>query len=65
MDFKQCQCEHAAHFEENHLTPNGNPGHRAGVSFHLDRMAQVKTPWGTELVCDDCRRDCRKEFPNA
>ena len=57
-DQKQCECEHIAHFEKAWATPNGNPGHRAGVYFHLEALTKVSTPYGVFHVCKDCAKDC-------
>ena len=54
-----CQCEHAAHFANSTaVTPNGNPGHRYGVRFFLSYLETFSTPYGTFLICLDCKQDC-------
>ena len=56
-----CECEHAAHFDSDKRTPNGNPAHRFAVRFHSLALTKVKTPYGTFNVCPDCQKDCFKE----
>ena len=34
----KCQCEHAAHLEEDQRTPCGNPGHKYGAGFRRRRQ---------------------------
>jgi len=51
-----CECEHIAHFDKNWLTPNGNPGHKAGQTYH--GLKAVKKTYGTFHVCSDCITDC-------
>jgi len=57
MSLSSCQCEHTAHTEHT-MTPNGNTGHRYGVSFFPHFLVSVKTKYGTFQVCNDCRNDC-------
>lgn len=56
MMTRLCECEHAAHFERDKRTPNGNPGHKWGAKFAT--RVPVKTPYGTFHVCVDCASDC-------
>jgi hypothetical protein len=59
MIVKACECEHAAHFEDEQArTPNGNPGHKYGVRFAPRAMHVAKTTGGTFTVCRDCFTDC-------
>jgi hypothetical protein len=55
-----CLCEHIAHSDRNERTPNGNPGHTYGARYHPTFLVNVKTPYGTFLVCKDCAKDCHR-----
>ena len=60
MSTRQCQCEHAAHFRDEHeLTPNGNPGHYYGAHFREAYVTTVDTGFGPFVVCFDCVLDCQ------
>lgn len=52
-----CECEHAAHFDENDRTPCGNNGHRYGETYTV--LVTLRVPGaGTFHVCPACARDC-------
>ena len=56
-----CECENLAHMKSELRTPHGNPGHKYGQEFFI--VVGVVTPYGTFLVCEDCRKDCLQEYP--
>jgi hypothetical protein len=61
---RHCECEHVAHSRNReHLTPNGNPGHKYGVRYALSYLVKVKTTYGTFEVCKDCADDCYQNEP--
>jgi len=56
----RCECEHAAHFEKDARTPNGNPGHKYTAEF--TNVSIVQLTYGKFKLCNDCKEDCMDAF---